>query len=185
MRSWWQESGNEILVTGVREWNQQQPLHLQANYYHILWCNYIWLHFQFSQCNLTVYCRYKESCLKILHYSDSASTSWYFWWLSELAGHLQLNSSWVLNMHQCDYCFILRHGGTQTSLILWHGGTQTSLVLWHGGTKTNLILWHGGMQTSLISLYSDMVVHKPASYSDIVVHKPTLYSDMVVCKPVL
>ena len=193
--NWWREFGNEILVTGVWEWDlgdRSQGMRpaaaasLVGNYYHILWCNYIlWLHFQFSQCNLTVYCRYKESCLKILHYSDSASTSWYFWWLSELAGHLQLNSSWVLNMHQCDYCFILRHGGTQTSLILWHGGTQTSLVLWHGGTKTNLILWHGGMQTSLISLYSDMVVHKPASYSDIVVHKPTLYSDMVVCKPVL
>jgi len=44
MRSWWQESGNEILVTGVREWDQQQPLHLQANYYHILWCNYILWH---------------------------------------------------------------------------------------------------------------------------------------------
>jgi len=111
--NWWQEFGNEILVTGVWEWDlgdgsrgmrPAAAASLAGHNNHILWCNYtIMVALSISQCNSTVYCRYKEHASKyILIQLPHPGTSGD----SELAGHLQLNSSWswVLNMHQCDYC---------------------------------------------------------------------------------
>ena len=97
--NWWREFGNEILVTGVWEWDlgdRSQGMRpaaaasLVGNYYHILWCNYIlWLHFQFSQCNSTVYCWYKE------HLPQNTTLFWFSFHMNTVSDQiLEVGMAW-------------------------------------------------------------------------------------------
>ena len=152
MRSWWQESGNEILVTGVREWDQQQPLHLQANYYHILWCNYIICY----------------GCTFNFH-----SVTWLY-----IVGTKSLASRYYIILIQLPHPGT--SGDFLNLLVICSWIPAESLICTSVTTAlySDMVVHKPALYSDMVvhkpALYSDMVVQKPTLYSDMVVCKPAL-----------